>query len=228
MKRSTAHHRPIEMPISMRLLALLLAASLTGGCSNWANQYGTAPEKVDRGENTMEVVLPPNAPAIWQHYRPLSGNKDQKDVGNEHLGIDILATVGTPVIAPAGGRVVGSYFEPLYGNHIVIDHGREEAGLRVHTRFLHLQERLVDKGETVARGQQIGTVGRTGVLAGLIPHLHFELAREIDSGRVEAMDPNIYWMGGVGVVTCIDKTAEWPDEPFRTVYPVICRDVEWR
>lgn len=211
-----------------RLFPVLFVTGLTCGCSNWVNQYGTAPEQVLGDENTVKVILPENAPAIWRHYHRLPDGEHQKEILLEHLGIDIIAKLGTPVIAPANGHVVGSFFEPLYGNHVVIDHGKEEAGLRVNTRFFHLQKRLVEKGDTVVRGQQIGTLGRTGLLAGMVPHLHYELAREIDSGRIEAMNPNVYWMNGVGLVTCFDKEKQWPDQPFKTVYPVVCRGVKWQ
>ena len=210
------------------LIGMIVITCLTSGCRSFVNKYGTAPEIVERNENTIDVVLPKNAPAIWQHYLRYPADTEKKDKVTEHLGIDIIAEVGTPVIAPAKGRVIGSFFEPVYGNHIVIDHGKDEAGLEVNTRFYHLQKRLVRKGDTVVRGQQIGTLGRTGILAGGLPHLHYELAREVSPGRVEAMNPNVYWMDGAGVVTCFDKTKQWADQPFRTVYPVICKGVDWR
>ena len=206
---------------------LILSNYMIIGCSSFVDKYGTAPEIVDRDENTIDVILPENAPSISQHYRRLTEDNPPKNTLHEHLGIDIIAKPGTPIIAPANGRVVGSFFEPMYGNHIVIDHGEDEAGLRVNTRFYHLQKRLVKKGDTVVRGQQIGTLGRTGLLAGGLPHLHYELAREVSRNRLEAIDPNAYWMNGVGLVTCFDKAKQWTDQPFRTVYPVVCRDVEW-
>jgi len=50
------------------------------------------------------------------------------------------------------------------GIEFVIDHGDNKDGLRINTQYKHLQTQLVRVGDTVMRGQQIGTLGRTGVL----------------------------------------------------------------
>jgi murein DD-endopeptidase MepM/ murein hydrolase activator NlpD len=64
----------------------------------------------------------------------------------------------------------------------------------------------VSKGDVVARGQKIGTLGTTGMLAGGIPHLHFELYRQAGRGSVTAR-PARFWVDGVGRVTCFDPAA---------------------
>lgn len=87
-----------------------------------------------------------------------------------HAGADIAAPVGTPVIAPAAGRVLLVAPAPftLEGNLLLIDHG---GGLE--SAFLHLSRIDVRAGELVAAGQPIGAVGRTGRATG--PHLHWGL-----------------------------------------------------
>ena len=85
-----------------------------------------------------------------------------------HKGLDIAASSGNPVIAAASGTVVKSYFSSSYGNYVVISHG---GGLM--TAYAHMTRRLVSAGQTVAAGQQVGTVGSTGNSTG--PHLHFEV-----------------------------------------------------
>ena len=85
-----------------------------------------------------------------------------------HHGLDIDAPKKSPARAAGGGRVVRSGFETLYGNLVVIDHGN---GYR--TVYAHLAERAVAEGDTVQRGDLIGTVGETGRTTG--PHLHYEV-----------------------------------------------------
>lgn len=86
-----------------------------------------------------------------------------------HKGIDIAAPPGSPVWAPAEGKVVLADYSPTYGNRIDIQHGH---GLL--TRHAHLESRMVKKGDLVARGQQIGKVGKTGRCKGS-SHLHYEI-----------------------------------------------------
>jgi len=87
-----------------------------------------------------------------------------------HRGVDYAGAVGSPVIAPAAGRValvgtVGQGFR-LHGNTIGLDHGQG-----VTTIYLHLSRILVKEGEMVRAGQVIGAVGATGAVTG--PHLHW-------------------------------------------------------
>ena len=85
-----------------------------------------------------------------------------------HSGIDIIADKGTEVLAVADGKVIKAEFSSAYGYHIVIEHtdGYE-------TLYAHLQEMKVSVGDTINTGDEIGTVGATGMATG--PHLHLEL-----------------------------------------------------
>ncbi|MGW5054425.1 M23 family metallopeptidase [Actinokineospora sp. NPDC004072] len=76
---------------------------------------------------------------------------------------------GDPVVASAGGRVarVENTGSTSYGRWIELDHGN---GWR--SRYAHLSSQRVSVGQSVSRGQTIGTVGTTGGSSG--PHLHFE------------------------------------------------------
>lgn len=164
----------------------------------------------------IAVVIPAGAPSIAQEFF-------NNPTGPAHLGIDVIDKVGTPVIAAAAGQVEGSYYEPVYGNRVVIDHGPDARGHRTYTVYKHLKERQVEPGQHVERGQQIATLGVTGALGGGIPHLHFEVYREIGpTGRL-AMDPQRFWAGGVGQVTCFDPATPVEAVGFRSTYPVPCR-----
>ena len=97
-----------------------------------------------------------------------------------HYGIDIAAPQGTPVIAPAAGRV--TLVRDLYfsGWTLVITHG-----MGLNAAFLHLDSIAVAEGDEVARGQVIGTVGSTGRSTG--PHLDWRLdwqGRRLDAALV--------------------------------------------
>ena len=83
-----------------------------------------------------------------------------------HAGIDIAAAFGTPVIAPASGKVAFAGRKGALGKSVIIDHGN---GMR--TWYGHLSEYEVKRSERVERGERIGSVGSTGRSTG--PHLHY-------------------------------------------------------
>lgn len=106
-----------------------------------------------------------------------------------HKGVDYAVGTGTPVVAPADGRValVGSENQGfvVHGNTIGIDHGQGVLSI-----FLHLHGINVQEGQMVKAGQQIGTVGSTGASTG--PHLHWGLY--VDG---QAVDPVPWRFDGV-------------------------------
>jgi murein DD-endopeptidase MepM/ murein hydrolase activator NlpD len=86
-------------------------------------------------------------------------------------GVDIAAPQGSPIYAAAAGSVIVSRvggWNGGYGNYVVIDHGNG-----VQTLYAHMSTDGVSVGETVSRGQNIGTVGNTGQATGY--HVHFEV-----------------------------------------------------
>lgn len=89
-----------------------------------------------------------------------------------HKGVDYAGGYGSPVVAPAAGKVslVGHESEGfhVHGNIVGIDHGQG-----VLSVFMHLQDINIQEGAMVKAGQQIGTIGSTGASTG--PHLHWGL-----------------------------------------------------
>jgi len=89
-----------------------------------------------------------------------------------HRGVDYASPTGSPVVAPAGGRIalVGRESEGfrVHGNVVGIDHGQGVSSI-----LLHLHSIDVKEGDFVNAGQKIGTVGSTGASTG--PHLHWGL-----------------------------------------------------
>jgi hypothetical protein len=98
---------------------------------------------------------------------PYGGAREYNgQVTSRHLGTDFAGAVGTPVGAAARGVVALVVDFYLAGRAVYLDHG---AGLV--TGYFHLSQADVAEGDTVAAGQRIGAVGRTGRVTG--PHLHW-------------------------------------------------------
>lgn len=87
-----------------------------------------------------------------------------------HDGIDLRASIGTPVRAALTGTVLevnhGAVRNCQYGKWVIVRHGNGLA-----TLYAHLSEINVAKGQTVATGSVVGYAGDTGYATG--PHLHF-------------------------------------------------------
>jgi murein DD-endopeptidase MepM/ murein hydrolase activator NlpD len=116
-----------------------------------------------------------HTPSIWptkgwissgygMRLDPFTGYKEM------HRGIDIANHRGTPIIATADGRVASIGKNGGLGKTVVLNHGY---GFR--TRYGHLHEIKVKRGQTVKRGDVIALMGSTGWATG--PHLHYEVIR---------------------------------------------------
>lgn len=94
-----------------------------------------------------------------------------------HRGTDIGGVgIGTPVGASASGIVVDVQYKTTgYGYNVVLEHVDEE-GHVWRTRYAHLSQIAVSKGEEIQRGHVIGATGSSGKSTG--PHLHFEILYE--------------------------------------------------
>ena len=84
-----------------------------------------------------------------------------------HTGLDLVAPSGTPIYAAADGKIVHAGPGGSYGNETEIQHAGGVISLYAHQTSIK-----VSVGQTVKRGDQIGTVGATGNVTG--PHLHWE------------------------------------------------------
>ena len=115
--------------------------------------------------NSIPSLKPVEGPVTSEfgtRFSPFDGKKVF------HTGVDIAAPLGTPVRAPAVGKVVyvGSFAS--LGNTVVLDHGSGTA-----TRFGHLKKAKVKIGQIVRKGDEIGWVGLSGNTTGA--HLHYEV-----------------------------------------------------
>jgi murein DD-endopeptidase MepM/ murein hydrolase activator NlpD len=87
--------------------------------------------------------------------------------GHTHVGVDMMAAYGTPVVAIVDGTITMSSYGSSAGNWQILS-GDDGNGYW----YMHNQQNIVNSGH-VRAGQQIATVGDTGNAAGT-PHLHFE------------------------------------------------------
>jgi len=110
-----------------------------------------------------------------------------------HPGLDMAASTGTEIYAPAAGTVVFAGRYPLkqsvawwrYGNMVAIRNGE-----RFITLFGHCDTVAVKSGQRVEQGDIIATVGNTGWSTN--PHLHYEVRRLGEDGEFEPVDPRVY------------------------------------
>ncbi|MBD2139691.1 M23 family metallopeptidase [Anabaena sp. FACHB-1237] len=118
------------------------------------------------------AFIAPNKARISTKYgvRRYYNGKFAKDY--YHRGVDYAGGAGSPVVAPAAGRValVGTVAQGfrVHGNVIGIDHGQGVVSI-----FMHLSKINVQEGDFVKAGQLIGGIGSTGASTG--PHLHWGL-----------------------------------------------------
>jgi hypothetical protein len=89
-----------------------------------------------------------------------------------HFGVDFTAPRHTPIYSTGDGvveRVIRSFGG--YGKQVVINHG-----FGYKTRYAHMEDFNVKKGDRVKRGDLIGTVGNSGLSTA--PHLHYEILKD--------------------------------------------------
>jgi murein DD-endopeptidase MepM/ murein hydrolase activator NlpD len=149
-----------------------------GGDGSWGSGSGSG------SVTAMAPVAYPMSPV----RKPVTGGKDWQwpikegsyQVGTPyhkngnmwslgyHTGLDLVASTGTPLYAPADGEVVVAGPGGSYGTMTQIKHADG-----VITLYAHQSSLNVSVGQSVKRGQLIGAVGATGNVSG--PHLHWEV-----------------------------------------------------
>ncbi len=97
-----------------------------------------------------------------------------------HAGIDQPAPLGTPIHSSNDGVVIYAGTRGGYGSTVMVDHGGQ-----ITTLYAHMSDIGVVDGQTVARGDVLGFVGKSGLATGY--HLHFEI-RE----GAQAVNPRNY------------------------------------
>ena len=130
-----------------------------------ARRRSTRIAKAPRGLFGKPVSVP-GALVVSAGYGPRISPIDGQP--QTHVGLDIVAPWGTPVLAARDGVVSDAGFRGGYGNLIILQHANG-----FETRYGHMSDYVVKEGERVTEGQVIGHVGSTGDSTSF--HLHFEV-----------------------------------------------------
>ncbi len=135
---------------------------------------------VDKEKPTLDSVLKVFTSEVYfagAFMRPLKEIKVGGEFGNirkrgtakfQHLGVDLDASVGTPVGAANDGVVSFSEELDTYGKTLVVNHG-----IGIYSLYLHLDKIEKKTGEFVEKGEVIAFSGNTGY--SIQPHLHFSV-----------------------------------------------------
>jgi murein DD-endopeptidase MepM/ murein hydrolase activator NlpD len=160
-------------------------------------------------------VFPRNTPIVpdipatnGKYYLPVRGNVTSAfgqrrapvaGASTNHKGIDLKASLGTPVVAMANGVIIKREVQRGYGNIVYLQH----AG-GIVSKYAHLSRFQEGQmvGSRVSGGQIIGYAGATGRVSG--PHLHFEIVDS--SGR--QIDPEQFLKGTNGGSGAVNASQE--------------------
>ena len=151
----------------------------------WLEQFTVA--KNDPSVSTASVpgagrqwINPGGAPRGW--LNPVAGSSEYsnsfmvKRTNNKtgiHGAIDVYAKLGTPIVAPVGGKVISTKQGGLGGFTARI---LGDDGLTYY--FAHMdQAAVVGSGDRIQAGSHLGFVGASGNAAGTSPHLHFSVKK---------------------------------------------------
>ena len=142
--------------------------------------YLTSGQAPARSSKSTTVSRPSSSPTLRSFRKPLNSIHVNSRYGTRvhpvsrkrttHHGVDLRASMNTPVYSPASGVVTYSGWMNGYGKIVIIDHGGGYT-----TRYAHLNRWIVSKGTKVKKGQLIAKTGNTGISTG--PHLHYEIRK---------------------------------------------------
>lgn len=127
--------------------------------------------------DTGEMKWPSDSTTITSTFGPRSA--PLPGASTNHGAVDIGTPIGTNVYACESGTIETATNAGNAGNMVTINHGNGFV-----SKYMHLSEFKVKKGETVNKGQIIALSGNTGNSTG--PHLHFQL--EKDGTKVDPLD----------------------------------------
>ncbi|HEX9888875.1 MAG TPA: peptidoglycan DD-metalloendopeptidase family protein [Nitriliruptorales bacterium] len=164
----------LEQVRELRDSTALRAAQSAGEARHLADQK----ENLERDAQRLTALIrarsspsrstgsPSTAGYIWPRCDRVTSEFGRR-WGRMHAGIDIDGNTGDPIFAAKAGTVAYAGWHGGYGRLVLIDHGDG-----VVTAYAHMSSFSVGEGQSVDRGQRLGSVGASGNSTG--SHLHFE------------------------------------------------------
>lgn len=128
---------------------------------------------------TLWTVTNPSTPVstelfMWP-FNPQSTSDEygwRTDPPGFHHGLDFPNPAGTPIPVAGNGTVIRAGWNSALGNYTIVQHA-DMGGFWHRTGYAHQTDIYVSVGQTVTKGDIIGTVGNTGS-ASYGNHLHWE------------------------------------------------------
>jgi murein DD-endopeptidase MepM/ murein hydrolase activator NlpD len=164
---SSENVQDVQIGLSLDRLYTLKSSALSGAATTGISLGLT------RDATPADWMRANSAPNLWPVEGPVTGSFGERidpfnGEGAFHSGVDISASYGQAIIAPADGVVAFADYMGGYGRAIIVDHGHG-----ITTRYGHLSNFAVAAGQHIHRGDTIGYVGLSGRSTG--PHLHYEV-----------------------------------------------------
>ncbi len=161
-----------------KIAGCMIALWTLGSCSTFHTPLSREYFKAPSPANSNSLAVTDRSPSLpiemtfdWPVDRARMTRGFLPKKKRPHLGIDLAAPKGTPILASQAGTVIyaGKEFSG-YGKMVLIESGSGWA-----TLYAHFDRILVSEGQRVGQGEVIGAMGRTGRATGV--HLHFEIRR---------------------------------------------------
>jgi len=183
-----------QMTLTIKTPTLSKQKNFSVSPHQWDEEYvnGLPPKKVEPNQKDKQRITTeslqmkqarqtstyPTFPDNWMNPVPsftrISSHFGSRRILNNvkkqgHSGSDLAAPIGTPIYAPAPGKIVFIHSDMfLTGKTVLIDHG-----YGVFSSYSHMNQINIKLNQEVKQGDIIGKVGQTGRATG--PHLHWTI-----------------------------------------------------
>lgn len=142
-------------------LVAIIFAGLTFGLQSFSTKTTPHNFPIDLTQNRVKI-----SSEYGERHHPITHEVKM------HKGIDIVAPLGTDVMASAKGQVIKiGYSKDGYGHYVILKHANG-----ITSKYAQLSEVIVELNQEISANQVIAKVGSSGKSTG--PHLHFEMRKD--------------------------------------------------
>jgi len=139
---------------------------------------GKNPENIPAGSAQWNAVVTQRL--IYTVLYMGNYNFDYREYAGSHVGVDIIAPLGTPLRNIANGVVIKTGFQAYgFGNFAVVKHSNVPYEGRIQTIYSvysHMSENYAKEGTKIKKWEIVGLVGKTGTAT--TEHVHFQIDRD--------------------------------------------------